>query len=129
VPSTAGQIDQLGYSGRRPAGREGAALTNRRATPSHRGAGAARAAYAGQYRGRSGSRAGPGSLSCGGINNTYFWIDPSRAIAGLILMQYLPFADAKALAVYDAFEWGAYQVVSATRSGRNRHWSVGSTPV
>ena len=57
----------------------------------------------------------PGSLSWGGINNTYFWIDPSRGIAGVILMQYLPFADAKALAVYDAFERGAYQLVSATR--------------
>jgi methyl acetate hydrolase len=55
----------------------------------------------------------PGSLSWGGINNTYFWIDPSRGIAGVILMQYLPFADAKALAVYDAFERGAYQLVNA----------------
>jgi methyl acetate hydrolase len=57
----------------------------------------------------------PGSLSWGGINNTYFWIDPSRGIAGVILLQYLPFADAKALAVYDAFERGAYQLVSAER--------------
>jgi methyl acetate hydrolase len=57
----------------------------------------------------------PGGLSWGGINNTYFWIDPSRGIAGVILMQYLPFADAKALAVYDAFERGAYQLVSAER--------------
>ena len=57
----------------------------------------------------------PGSLSWGGINNTYFWIDPSRGIAGVILMQYLPFADTKALAVYDAFERGAYQLASAER--------------
>jgi CubicO group peptidase (beta-lactamase class C family) len=57
----------------------------------------------------------PGSLSWGGINNTFFWIDPSRGIAGVIMMQYLPFADAKALAVHDAFERGAYQLVSATR--------------
>jgi CubicO group peptidase (beta-lactamase class C family) len=57
----------------------------------------------------------PGSLSWGGINNTFFWIDPSRGIAGVIMMQYLPFADAKALAVYDAFERGTYQLVSATR--------------
>jgi hypothetical protein len=34
-----------------------------------------------------------GSLSWGGINNTYFWVDPSRGIAGVILMQFLPFAD------------------------------------
>jgi methyl acetate hydrolase len=54
----------------------------------------------------------PGSLSWGGINNTYFWIDPNRGLAGVILMQYLPFADEKALAVYDAFEKGAYQLVA-----------------
>ena len=57
----------------------------------------------------------PGSLSWGGINNTFFWIDPARGIAGVIMMQYLPFADAKALAVYDAFERGAYQIVTAAR--------------
>jgi methyl acetate hydrolase len=33
----------------------------------------------------------------------------------VIMMQYLPFADAKALAVYDTFERGAYQLVSAER--------------
>jgi CubicO group peptidase (beta-lactamase class C family) len=55
----------------------------------------------------------PGSLSWGGINNTYFWIDQSRGVAGVILMQYLPFADAKALAVYDTFERGAYQLLNA----------------
>ena len=31
----------------------------------------------------------------------------------MIMMQYLPFADAKALAVYDAFERGAYQLLNA----------------
>ena len=57
----------------------------------------------------------PGSLSWGGINNTFFWIDPTRGIAGVIMMQYLPFADAKALAVYDPFERGAYRLVNAER--------------
>ena len=57
----------------------------------------------------------PGSLSWGGINNTFFWIDPERGIAGVIMMQYLPFADAKALATYDAFERAVYQVVTAAR--------------
>src|SRR3954463_14334714 len=57
----------------------------------------------------------PGSLSWGGINNTYFWVDPSRGIAGVIMMQYLPFADAKALATYDVFERGAYQLVTAVQ--------------
>jgi methyl acetate hydrolase len=31
------------------------------------------------------------------------------------MMQYLPFAEAKALVVYDAFELGAYQLVNAER--------------
>lgn len=57
----------------------------------------------------------PGSLSWGGINNTFFWIDPARGVAGTIMMQYLPFADAKALAVYDAFERGTYKLVNAQR--------------
>ena len=57
----------------------------------------------------------PGSLSWGGINNTFFWIDPSRGVAGVIMMQYLPFADARALAVYDTFERGAYRLVNAER--------------
>ena len=54
-----------------------------------------------------------GSLSWGGINNTYFWVDPSRGIAGVILMQFQPFADPKALAVYDAFERATYQLADA----------------
>jgi CubicO group peptidase (beta-lactamase class C family) len=56
-----------------------------------------------------------GSLSWGGINNTYYWLDPTRGIAGVILMQFLPFADRKALALYDAFERGVYQIADATR--------------
>lgn len=52
-----------------------------------------------------------GSLSWGGINNTYFWIDPERGVAGVILMQFLPFSDPKALGVYDAFERGVYRMV------------------
>lgn len=57
----------------------------------------------------------PGSLSWGGINNTFFWVDPAKGIAGVIMMQYLPFADAKALATYDTFERGTYQLVNAER--------------
>ena len=34
-----------------------------------------------------------GSLSWGGIYNTYFWLDLAGGIAGVILMQFLPFAD------------------------------------
>jgi CubicO group peptidase (beta-lactamase class C family) len=56
-----------------------------------------------------------GSLSWGGINNTYYWLDPTRGITGVILMQFLPFADRKALSLYDAFERGVYQIADATR--------------
>ena len=58
--------------------------------------------------GKPGGRSA-GSLSWGGLNNTYFWVDPARGIAGVILMQYLPFADSKALALYDAFERAVYE--------------------
>ena len=54
-----------------------------------------------------------GTLSWGGINNTYFWIDRTRGITGVILMQFLPFADRKALALYDGFERGVYQLAAA----------------
>src|SRR5882672_9130182 len=57
----------------------------------------------------------PGSLRWSGINNTFFWVDPIRGVAGVIMMQYLPFADARALAVYDTFERGTYQLVNAER--------------
>jgi CubicO group peptidase (beta-lactamase class C family) len=55
----------------------------------------------------------PGSLSWGGIDNTYFWIDRSQGVAGVILMQFLPFADPAALDVYNVFERGVYQLVSS----------------
>ena len=57
-----------------------------------------------------------GSLSWGGINNTYFWIDLEQGIAGVILLQYLPFADPAALALYDAFEREVYRLAAARRS-------------
>lgn len=49
-----------------------------------------------------------GSLAWAGLANTYFWIDPANGVAGVILMQLLPFADAKALAAFDAFEKALY---------------------
>jgi methyl acetate hydrolase len=50
----------------------------------------------------------PGSLAWAGLGNTYFWIDPAKGVAGVILMQLLPFADAKALAIFDRFEKAVY---------------------
>ena len=54
-----------------------------------------------------------GSLSWGGIYNTYFWVDLTAGIAGVMLMQFLPFADREALAMYDASERGVYRLVDS----------------
>ena len=51
-----------------------------------------------------------GSLAWAGLANTYFWIDPTKNIAGVILMQLLPFADPQALQTFADFESGLYKV-------------------
>jgi CubicO group peptidase (beta-lactamase class C family) len=49
-----------------------------------------------------------GSWAWAGINNTYFWLDPDSGVAGLILMQILPFCDGPALDLFAAFERAVY---------------------
>lgn len=49
-----------------------------------------------------------GSGFWAGLFNTFFWIDPTHGIAGLLLMQVLPFADARVMAALDAFEEAVY---------------------
>jgi methyl acetate hydrolase len=49
-----------------------------------------------------------GSLAWAGLPNCYYWLDPVRNVAGLTLMQILPFADPGALDVLDRFEAGIY---------------------
>ncbi|MGH7094622.1 MAG: serine hydrolase domain-containing protein [Stellaceae bacterium] len=46
----------------------------------------------------------PNSLTWAGIFNTYYWLDPVRRVAGVILTQILPFADHRAVALYGEFE-------------------------
>jgi len=53
-------------------------------------------------------RRSAGSLAWGGVANTYFWIDPHKQVAGVLMMQYLPFADKEALAVLGDFERAVY---------------------
>ncbi len=53
-----------------------------------------------------------GSLAWAGLGNTYFWIDPAKRIAGVILMQLVPFADPKALAVLSKFETAVYAALA-----------------
>ncbi len=53
-----------------------------------------------------------GSLAWAGLGNTYFWIDPARNIAGVILMQLIPFADPAALRLLDGFEQAVYAALA-----------------
>src|SRR6201993_4679220 len=55
----------------------------------------------------------PGSLAWAGLANTYFWIDPARDVAGVILMQLFPFADGDCLEAFAAFERGVYAGLDA----------------
>jgi methyl acetate hydrolase len=57
----------------------------------------------------------PGSLFWAGLANTYYWIDPSRDVTGVILMQLLPFADKKCLEAFAGFESGVYAGLDATQ--------------
>ena len=54
-----------------------------------------------------------GSLTWGGLFNSYYWIDPAKRIAGVFMTQVLPFADARALRVYGQFERGIYLATKA----------------
>jgi CubicO group peptidase (beta-lactamase class C family) len=54
-----------------------------------------------------------GSLAWAGAANTYFWIDPTRRVAGVILMQLWPFADDRAVKLYGQFESGVYKALQA----------------
>lgn len=52
-----------------------------------------------------------GSLTWAGLYNTYYWLDPATRMAGVIMMQILPFADRQALKVYREFEHGVCRAV------------------
>ena len=49
-----------------------------------------------------------GSLTWGGLFNTYYWIDPKSRIAAVFMTQVLPFADNRTLRIYRQFERGIY---------------------
>ncbi len=53
-----------------------------------------------------------GSLTWAGLGNTYFWIDPKQGIAGVIMTQLVPFADAKVLDLYGRFEAEVYRALN-----------------
>lgn len=49
-----------------------------------------------------------GSLAWGGIRNTFYWIDPHRNLAAVLLMHFQPFCDPAAMALLNAFERAVY---------------------
>jgi methyl acetate hydrolase len=54
-----------------------------------------------------------GTVSWGGLFNTYYWLDPARKVTGLILTQVLPFADTRVLKLYGRFESSVYEALKA----------------
>ncbi len=60
---------------------------------------------------RSASGRSPGGLCWAGLGNTYYWIDPVRGIAGVLLTQSLPFADPRVLDLLWDFERAVYALV------------------
>ncbi len=65
---------------------------------------------------RSAEGRSPGSLSWGGLANTYFWIDPTAKIAGLMMTQVIPFADPAILNAYRAFERTVYDELAGAKA-------------
>ena len=54
-----------------------------------------------------------GTVSWAGIFNSYFWLDPARRVAGVILTQMLPFADPAILRLLGEFERSVYALAEA----------------
>jgi methyl acetate hydrolase len=52
-----------------------------------------------------------GTVSWGGLFNTYYWLDPARKVTGLIMTQVLPFADPRVLKLYGRFEASVYEAL------------------
>ena len=55
-----------------------------------------------------------GSLTWGGVHNTYFWIDLKKRITAVALMQILPIGDPFVQETMIAFERTLYAAVSAS---------------
>ncbi len=50
-----------------------------------------------------------GSLAWAGLANSYYWIDRTKGVGGVLSTQILPFADVKALPLFYDFEKAVYQ--------------------
>ncbi|MBV9505692.1 MAG: beta-lactamase family protein [Acidobacteriia bacterium] len=49
-----------------------------------------------------------GSLAWAGIENTFYWIDPQKALTAVIMMQFFPFVDREAVGMLHDFEQAVY---------------------
>ena len=52
-----------------------------------------------------------GSLTWGGLYNTFFWIDPKTGIGGVFVTQLLPFFDPETIETFNQFEKLIYQSI------------------
>ena len=48
------------------------------------------------------------SMAWAGLFNTYYWIDPAKQVAGVIMTQILPFFDSKVVDLFGKFEKAIY---------------------
>ena len=55
-----------------------------------------------------------GSLTWGGVHNTYFWIDLKNGITAVVLMQIMPIGDPHVQEAMIAFERSLYAAISST---------------
>jgi CubicO group peptidase (beta-lactamase class C family) len=49
-----------------------------------------------------------GSLAWAGVENTFYWIDPKRALCAVVMMQFFPFVDSQAVGLLSEFEKAVY---------------------
>ncbi|MEA2832983.1 MAG: methyl acetate hydrolase [Methylobacteriaceae bacterium] len=56
-----------------------------------------------------------GSLAWAGLANTYYWIDPTRNVGGVILTQLFPFADKSVLGLFSGFERAVYEALDGIK--------------
>jgi CubicO group peptidase (beta-lactamase class C family) len=54
------------------------------------------------------ARRAAGSLTWGGLANSYYWIDPVKKVTGVWATQLLPFYDARAVTAFENFERAVY---------------------
>ena len=52
-----------------------------------------------------------GGLMWAGLANSYYWLDPSRGLAGVYITQIFPFADHQSLPLFYDFETAVYRSV------------------